>query len=91
MNRTRDTAEIGRTENGKQWHFATDTCHLVDSNSFVDHGELTYIIETSTTPLGGLEEKIEIRDYDVDGGEEAINEADICNSCVHSKQKDLFS
>lgn len=90
MNRTRDTAAIGRTENGDHWHFAEDTCHLVDPGSFTSHGELTYIIETSTSPLGNQQNTIDIRGYDLEDDGDVIQELDICNSCIHSKQKALF-
>lgn len=90
MNRTRDTAAIGRTEDGEHWHFVKDTCHLVDPGSFTDLGEVTYIVETSTSPLGNQKHTIDIRNYDLEVGGDVIQESNICNRCIHSKQKALF-
>lgn len=91
MNRTRDNAKIGRTKNGEQWHFATDTCHLVDSDAFTSTAELTYVIETSTGPLGNQQQSLDIRNYALDDDDHELHESDICSACVHSKQKALFS
>lgn len=90
MNRTRDTAAIGRTENGDKWHFTEDTCHLMDTSYFVDYGEITYIVETDVRPLGGQETTIDIRDYELEDLDESLAEPAICNTCIHTKQQELF-